>query len=281
MYEVVTSATPSYYQGVVALWNSIVINSPKCSLAVYCYDETEEYKRLEDLGIKVILNAEMLGPIIGKGTMRTCTGAPVNEDMYARLLIPTHFTGRAFYVDADCIILNPIYELWDDYDLEGHATACVWRPDIGWMGGHIYDDMASGTFLADCDEWNRRKLVEHCFEIMDDHENRRLKRRMPVNVESVLSYVHNGNFKKLDRIYQNLTYYGKLSQQDKVAHFASRKPWQPGGSNYKQLWRAYHDKDMATIELIESQLPPIKSKEVILPSDRGRLRAIQNKWSAG
>ena len=126
MYKVVSSSTPSYYPGILALWNSIKINSPECSLSVYCYDKSEEYKKLIDLGIDVILNRELLGPIAQKGVVRP-NGGPVNEDMYARLMVSQDFEGKTFYVDADCIILKPIYELWNEleegarYNIKGYG----------------------------------------------------------------------------------------------------------------------------------------------------------------
>lgn len=278
MYDIVSSATPTYYPGIIALWNSIKINAPKCELSVFCYDDTEEYKKLEDLGISVILNAELPGPIVSKGEVRP-NGGPVNEDMYSRLIIPEYFdSGRVFYVDADCIILKPIYELWDELDLEGNATACVFRMDIGWIGGHIHDDMASGTYLLDINKWKELDITKKCFDIMRDKLERRTNVRFGMNVESVMSYVHNGKFLHLDRIYQNLTYYGMLSKEDKVAHFAGNKPWNSPAINYKQLWKAYHDMDKDTIENIESQLNDTKSQKIHY-KDRDRIRRIQNKWS--
>lgn len=277
MYQIVSSATPDYYPGIIALWNSIKINSSKCSLAVYCYDNTEEYKKLEELGISVILNAPMPGPIIGKGKIRTGTGAPVNEDMYARLLAPLNFSGKVFYVDADCLILQPIYELWDTLDLNSYPTACVWREDIGWKGGNIEDEMASGTFLADTDKWREMGLMEKCFDTMKKVLDKTLNKTFAVNVESVLSYVHNRKYLRLDRVYQNLTYYGKLSKEDKVAHFAAVKPW-IGKCNYRQLWKAYLNNDVEKAKQIESQLPDKKWGK-IHPRNRTQLRASQNKWS--
>lgn len=276
MYDIVSSSTPSYYPGVRALWNSIQINAPKCSLTVYCYDNTEEYKQLEELGIKVILNKELLGPILQKGHVRG-NGGPVNEDMYARLMVSHDFEGRAFYVDADCLILKPIYELWDSLDLEGYPTACVWRQDIGWKGGSVHDEMASGTFLADTNKWRELKLTEKCFDTMQGSLDGMVNRTFGVNVESVLSYVHNREYLRLDRIYQNLTYYGKLSKEDRVAHFAAVKPWN-GKCNYRQLWNAYLNNNKEVIDAIEAQLPDKKWGK-IHPSNRNQLRARQDKWS--
>lgn len=280
MYEIVSSATADYYPGIIALWNSIKINSPKCSLSVFCYDKTEEYKKLEDMGIKVFLNAPMPGPILDESRFRTSTGTQVGPDMYARLLIPLYFDcERVFYVDADCLVLKEIYELWDDLDLEGHYSACVYRPDVGWIGGNGHDDMASGTFLADVKLWKEKKITETCFQVMKDKkEGKYIGKSFGMNVESVLSFVHNGNYKKLERTYQNLTYYGLLSQEDKVVHFAAVKPWK-GSCNYRQLWAAYLHEDLTTIKRIESELPPEKSDMVLNNAVRARRRVNQNKWS--
>lgn len=276
-YQIISSSTPSYYPGIKALWNSIKINAPNCTLSVYCYDNTEEYKDLENLGIKVILNKKLLGPIVQKGRVRP-NGGPVNEDMYARLMVSQDFTGRVFYVDADCIILKPIYELWDDLNMEGFPTACVYREDIGWRGGNIHDKMASGTYLADTDKWRELKIAEKCFQVMEDNLNGKTRVTFGLNVESVLSYIHGGNFLHLDRAYQNLTYYGKLSKEDRVAHFADFKPWSGRKVNYRKLWDAYYHNDIETINNIESQLPD-KKWQKIHPTQRTAFRAKQDQWS--
>lgn len=278
MYNIVSSSTPNYYKGIYALWNSIQLNSQLCDLTVYCYDETDEYKKLEDLGIEVILNAELPGPIISQGIVRPESGSVINEDMYVRLIIPKYFEGRVFYVDADCIILKPIYELWDDLDLEDKPTACVYRMDIGWLGGHIHDDMASGTFLLDTDKWRDLKITEKCFDAMGKSLAKKLARKFSVNVESVMSYIHLRNFVHLDRKYQNLTYYGVLSKEDKIAHFAGVKPWSNSRVNYKQLWHAYLNNNIDIIKNIESQLPDEQFKTIHY-KDQEKLRAKQNKWS--
>ena len=277
-YDIVSSSTPSYYSGIIALWNSIQLNSPKCDLTVYCYDQERKYKKLEDLGIKVILNAELPGPIVSKGVIRP-NGGPVNEDMYVRLIIPQHFKGRVFYVDADCLILKPIYELWEELDLEDTPTACVFRMDIGWIGGNIHDDMASGTFLLDVDKWEELGITKKCFDAMAGSLAGRLAKKFSVNVESVMSYVHRKNFLHLDRKYQNLTYYGVLSKEDKVAHFAGVKPWKSSLVNYKQLWHAYYKNDIDGIKFVENRLPD-ELHRTIHYKERAKFRARQNKWSS-
>lgn len=256
---IVTSANELFFEGVVALNNSIKKNSPECKLAVMAFGSEDFFDKLLKLDITVIKNPPMLGPILDEGKYRNLR--PIGPDMFARLVIPKHFEGRVFYVDADCLILKPIYELWE-LDLRGMPSACVFRPDIGWIGGHIYDDMASGTLLLDCNKWEELYLVEKCFKIVEDRIAKKIRREFGVNVESVLSYMHNGKFIRLPAEYQNLTYYGQLIQSDKVAHFAGPKPWFNSGNkspaNYFDLWKAYYTEDYNTAKEIEDKLPTVR-----------------------
>jgi UDP-glucose/galactose:(glucosyl)LPS alpha-1,2-glucosyl/galactosyltransferase len=243
-FWITTSCTPEYVKGVVALKNSLLINFPKAKLAIFSYaKKTELTQQLIDLFPEdtIIPEAPMRGPLIDEGKLRE--GLPLGPDMYSRLVMPEYFNGRIFYVDADCIVLKDLSELWE-MDLQGFPSGCVYRPDIGWIGGHVHDDMASGTILIDCDKWESEEITKNCFEVMKIHQSGNLNRRFHVNVESVLSFVHNGQFLHLPAEYQHLTYYGELSTQDKVAHFAGQKPWFNKKSNeplnYVPLWNAYY-----------------------------------------
>ena len=199
--------------------------------------------------------------------------------MYARILIPNYFeSGRIFYVDADCLILNDISELWT-MDLQGYPTACVYRPDIGWHAGGREWTMASGTFLCDVQAWKNFNggLTEYMYNAMNHemkHGSQRVK-RFNLNVESVMSYAHDGNFLHLDAAYQNLTYYGCLIKNDKVAHYAGPKPWliedhtdKKRIVNYRELWLAYYDNDLEMIKRLNDELPEIRAKNAMTQENR-------------
>lgn len=263
---IVTSTTPEYFEGVVALYNSVKLNMPEAKFGVFSYakEDTTLVPTLRNTCQEayIIEEAPMLGPIVEEGRARN--GLPLGPDMFSRLLIPKYFSGRAFYVDADCLILKPIDELWD-INLNGMPSGCVFRPDIGWIGGHHYDDMASGTILFDCDKWEELALVEKIYTIMGEYIAGRVNRPFKVNVESALSYAHEGGFLHLPPEYQNLTYYGELTQSDKVAHFAGPKPWftrqvNRNPLNYVDLWEAYYNMDTYSIGNIQSNLPIERNK---------------------
>lgn len=279
-YWIVTSATPEYVPGLITLKNSLDINFPEAKLACFYYDKGFSVPLPEN--IEYIHNAPMLGKILDEGR-KFRDGLELGPDMFARLLIPNYFDGKVFYVDADCVVLKNIKEAWD-IDLQGNPTGCVYRPDIGWIGGHRHDDMASGTYLCDTNKWRELRLTEKCFEAMQDRLDGKIVRTFHVNVESILSYIHNEKFLHLPVEYQNLTYYGSLIKTDKIAHFAGPKPWhidrvvaeinnkklfrkvaQP--CNYKGLWEAYHNRDLTNIQHYTNQLPTIRPNN---PWDRKR-----------
>lgn len=268
VYNIVTSTTPEYLEGVIALNNSLHINFPNSKLTVLTYAKgTNIVKILNKVApdISVIEEAKMLGPIIAEGVLRE--GLPIGPDMYSRLLIPKYLSGKVFYVDADCLVLQPLDELWE-LDLHGYASASVYRPDIDWEGGHLYDDMGSGTVFMDCDKWNKLGLTEQCFKIMEDHLSGDLVRDFHVNVESVISYAHQGNFIHLPSTYQNLAYYGTLCKEDKIIHYGGPKPWMQKDTkaplNYKELWQAYYVNNLDKIKLETAKLPERREQNMKL-----------------
>lgn len=262
--KIVTSATPEFLPGVIALRNSIEANFPEGELHCFFYSKGQTDFELPER-VNYIHEAEHYGPLTDNGK-KFRHGLPLGPDMYARILIPKYFTGRVFYVDADCLVLNSLKEAWE-LDMGNHYSACVYRPDIGWHGGNRHDDMASGTFLCDCEKWNEKNLTREMYAVMDLHKRGKLDRKFGLNVESVLSYVHNGNFYHLDPRYQNLTYYGSLIQSDKIAHFAGPKPWLIEEHNlksyevrYDDLWNAYYSNDIVTAKQIQNNLPSIRKR---------------------
>lgn len=260
--KIVTSATPEFLPGVIALRNSVEANFPEAELHCFFYSKGQTDFELPER-VTFIHEASHRGPLTDEGK-KFRHGLPLGPDMYARILIPEYFTGKVFYVDADCLVLNSLKEAWE-LDMGAHFSACVFRPDIGWHGGNRHDDMASGTFLCDCEKWNEIGLVDEIYSVMDKNSKGQLKRSFGLNVESVLSYVHNGNFLHLDSGYQNLTYYNSLIQSDKIAHFAGPKPWLIKGHHmgargvyYKDLWEAYFDNNIDKARAIQSNLPTIR-----------------------
>jgi lipopolysaccharide biosynthesis glycosyltransferase len=272
-YNIVTSCTPQYLPGLIALKNSIDINFSEAILTCFWYSQGQDIKLPE--GIKYIKEVPMKGHITDDGK-EWRHGLKLGPDMYVRLHIAEYFKGRAFYVDVDCIVLKNISEAWH-MDMKDYITACVYRPDIGWVGGNRYDDMASGTFMADCDKWNEINMLDKLYDIMKNERNGALA-KFGCNVESVMSYAHNGEFLHLPAEYQNLTYYGALCQQDKIAHFAAGKPWHikehrlnTNAVPHKDLWQAYYNKDLQQIKQITERLPEQRKPDA-WPSEPHLLR---------
>lgn len=287
--KVITSATPEFLPGVQALRNSLKIHHPDAELWCFYYSKGQDVELPTD--VNYIHEAKHLGPLIDDGkTFRH--GLPLGPDMYARILIPNYFdSGRVFYVDADCLILNDISELWT-MDLQGYPTACVYRPDIGWHAGGREWTMASGTFLCDVEAWKLFRLItdrkhhegltEYMYDVME-YDAQELK-RFNLNVESVMSYAHDGKFLHLDAAYQNLTYYGCLVKDDKVAHYAGPKPWliedhtdKNRDVNYRELWLAYYDKDLEMIKKLTDELPQARAQNAMTKANRNHRPFLSNE----
>lgn len=306
---IVTSATPEFLPGVQALRNSLRAQHPEAEL--WCYYYSKGMKTWPDGspiikpgGVNYIEEAEHHGVLMDNGK-EFRHGLPLGPDMYARMLIPNHFEGRVFYVDADCVILNDISELWN-MDLKGMPSACCFRPDIGWHGGNRHDDMASGTFLCDTDAWRDFKkigMTQYMYDTMAEVTERREKFRLKasvnyvsdqdknrfggdvfsLNVESVMSYCHDGKFVHLPATYQNLTYYGCMIQSDKIAHYAGPKPWliekhdrRNKPVNYRELWLAFYENNIAQARA-EMSLLPVKRNDAEAMNEKIRKTSASNR----
>lgn len=267
-YTIVTSSTPEFLPGVEALSNSIKANFPEAELHCFFYSKGQTDYVLPE-GVNYIHEAPHFGMLTDNGREYR-HGMIVGPDMYARILIPKHFTGRVYYMDADCVVLKKFPELWD-LDMEGYPTACVHTSDNntntpynqGWPGGNGYDDMASGTFLLDCEAWNNLNLIDKIYDVMKLESEGEIA-KFPVNVESAMGYVHAGKFLHLDSCYQNICMYRSLSQSDKVVHYVGPKPWQIDNHNlkyfashYADIWQAYHDNHIELAHLLQSKLPDV------------------------
>ena len=260
-YKIVTSATKKFIPGLVALRNSIQRNFPEAELYCYYFGDWEDEL---PTGVTYFKNVKMAGRCYGIGEQYR-EGLVLGEDMYARLMIPEQFhRGKVMYVDCDCLVLHGFQELWE-IDLKQSATACVFRPDIGWKGGNVQDFMASGTFLCDVDKWRKYKIMEKSFQAMNREGPDGERIEFSLNVESVMSYIHKGDFYHLPAIYQNLTYYGALTNYDKIAHFAGPKPWHIEEHtfnrtymNYEELWRAYYENNEVQIITLTKKLPGVR-----------------------
>jgi len=268
---IVTAATESFIPGAKALYNSAARWCPGVKFGILFYTDWPGRWTVQKVQDQVGADAVVyinhpvpMGDDLGKKYNSFLTIGP---EMYSRLLIPLLFSGRAFYLDADCLILQAIDELWT-MDLKGRPSACVDRGDVGWRNDQVA--MASGTVLIDCAEWNRRGLVEQCLELQ-------LAEGLTNNVEGLISIAHGDEFLRLNPIWQNLAYFGCLCREDKIIHYAGYKPWltevHGWWVNYLSIWQAYYDNDMVEADQYIPRIPPKR------PADPYRNKA--NKLNKG
>ncbi len=259
-----TSCNDGFAPGVRALAASIRANFPEANLCVLAYGDDVDFD-----ADRVIVNADLpvRGDVIRQGqTFRSgikysegYAHSAAGPELYARLLVP-EFTDaeRALYVDADCLVLDDLSELWR-IELDGMPTACVSRSTIGWPSDprKRWQDMASGVFLIDCVAWRNLDLSGAHF--WTDPKGLPPPQPQPDPKEGLMGHVHDGAYVELAEHYQNLAYWGNLTSRDKVVHYADDKPWLPpimhGWVNYAALWQAYADGDEDRASEIQSALP--------------------------
>ena len=167
------SCNDAFAPGVRALGRSIRANFPDAKFCVLAYGGDVD---VGDVADRVVLDADL--PVPGsvikhgqnfRGGVQFSGGYAYSvsgPELYARLLVPElmQHRGRALYVDADCLVLRDMAELWL-LPFNGNPTACVSRKTIGWASDpdKRWQDMASGVFMIDCAEWGEQDITQKHF----------------------------------------------------------------------------------------------------------------------
>jgi len=236
---VVTAADAAYFPGVVALFNSFKRNAgPGFEFHAILYGDDIQAKG-RALGMKVIVPPEW------KTTFPTSSYWPEpSAPMYARLLIPGLFKDRerAIWLDADCVIEQPLAEL-AEMKFSQALAAVYFKTENYTLGFHISDIpqnlMAirvpfTGLMVFNIKVWNAAQITERCVSAMnaDAYDYK-------FAVQSVLGLVLMGAFHRLPYCWQ--VFAGRkepLPSDRRILHWVGSLPWRDN-SQHKDIWEAY------------------------------------------
>lgn len=237
----ITAINEAYFPGLKALYNSYKANAGD-GFDFFCivHGDSDLFARVEDLGVTAIKPLEW-------GTLYPTTqNWPVSlPAMYSRLLIPQMFAEyrRAIWLDADCIILEPIKPL---LDIEfGETVAVVTFTDSRYTLGFQIRDLPqelrnirglfAGLLLFNIAEWNRQKITQRCTEAMNADSGLDFR----YVVQSVLGYVLQGKFHTLPyhwQVFANRT--DSIPKDVKILHYVGALPWKDEMNN-QEIWATY------------------------------------------
>ena len=236
---VVTAADAAYFPGVVALFNSFKRNAgPGFEFHAILYGDDIQAKG-RALGMKVIVPPEW------KTTFPTSSYWPEpSAPMYARLLISGLFKDRerAIWLDADCVIEQPLAEL-AEMKFSQALAAVYFKTENYTLGFHISDIpqnlMAirvpfTGLMVFNIKVWNAAQITERCVSAMnaDAYDYK-------FAVQSVLGLVLMGAFHRLPYCWQ--VFAGRkepLPSDRRILHWVGSLPWRDN-SQHKDIWEAY------------------------------------------
>lgn len=247
---VVSACNEKYAPGVIALHNSIRRNGqPGLEFVCLAYGDDSLRQRLEAKGITVIMNAPYPDgtrfPTGGRWHPGVWDRYPqgmgaecpyTQPAMYARLLIPQLFPDRerVFWVDADCIVHQPFPEL-ETLDFEGKPVASAllinskgqlcakgnWKSTEDARVEPPYKCHATATYLINVPEWNRLRITEQCFDLMNTCEDG----EMLAVVQSILLRITQDNFVEYGWEYLHEIKNHGINGAVKIYHFSVMVPW--------------------------------------------------------
>jgi len=239
LIPVVTAADAAYFPGVVALYNSFKRNAgPGFEFYAILYGEDIQAEG-RALGINVIT------PPDWKARFPTSSYWPEpSAPMYARLLVPRLFKDRprAIWLDADCVIEQPLQEL-ATLKFPNAMAGVYFASENYTLGFHISDITQNlrdvrvpftGLMVFNTAEWNRQQITERCVGAMnaDAYDYK-------FAVQSVLGLVLMGNFHRLPYCWQVFAgRKGPLPDDAKILHWVGGLPWKQK-MEHQAEWQKY------------------------------------------
>jgi len=225
---IVTAINEAYFPGLDALYNSFKANADSL-FDFYCIVDGDDdlFDRVAGLGVKPLVPINWADDYPTSGYWPEKT-----PSLYARLQIPRLFPDheRAIWIDADCIIVDPLTHL-AEFGFSEPVAACrptVERYRLGDMlvncppELHNTAGLFSGLLVFNIPKWNKQDITGHCAKAM---LNKNITFKW--GDQSVLSYVLAGRFFELSMEWQTFAHrVGAQLQPAKILHWLSDVPWE-------------------------------------------------------
>jgi lipopolysaccharide biosynthesis glycosyltransferase len=239
MIPVVTAADAGYFAGVVALYKSFLLNAgPGFEFYAMLYGEDVQAAGIE-LGMNVIV------PPVWESRFPTTEKWPEpSEPMYARLLVPMLFQNRAIWIDADCVILEPLAPL-ALMDFRQPLAAVHFKNERYRLGFHIpniEEHLAdipcpfTGLIVFNVPAWRDARITEKCVEWMNSEADYDFR----FVVQSVLGLVLEGDYHHLPQCWQVFANRKDLPEDARILHWVGALPWRDEMPN-TDIWRRYYE----------------------------------------
>lgn len=236
MIPVVTAIDRAYLPGLKALSNSFNANAGD-GFELHCICHGDVMADVETLGVNPLAPPEW-----ATRYPTTARWPKPLASMYSRLLIPELFEGRSIWLDADCIILQPLHEL-AEVEFEQPVAAVHFnneRYTLGFHVGGIEPELArvpvpfSGMLVFNGPAWRAARITNRCAEWMahDEYDYKFV-------VQSVLGLALKGDYKRLPYKWQ--VFAGRtdpLPADTMILHYVGGLPWREPMNN-QHIWDKY------------------------------------------
>jgi len=238
---IVTAADAGYFAGVVALYKSFLLNAgPGFEFHAILYGEDIQ-REGRALGMNVIQP-----PAWDTQFPTTEKWPEPSAPMYARLLVPQLFKDheRAIWLDADCVILEPLAEL-AALEFDNPMAAVHFEDERYRLGFHIPNIEPAlakipcaftGLMVFNIPAWRGARITEQCVEWM----NADTEYDFRFVVQSVLGLVLNGDYWHLPYCWQVFAGRKALPQDKRILHWVGALPWRDE-MPHTDIWRRYYE----------------------------------------
>lgn len=230
----VTAIDKNYFPAIKALANSFKENAGDHELTCIVYGSDNLAERVQKLGIDVLHNVDIPAKL------------PTSEfwpeelpAMYARIMVPVLFDSPCAWIDADCLVLQPLDDL--EHVKFKHPVAAVMTSTklLGQQVGNLdisqtISALFAGLLVFNTQRWNELEITQKCLDVM----NNRPDLEFHYAVQSVLSYVLRGDFHQLGYVWQEFANRGPLSEHCKIVHYVGGCPWKDEMKNL-DIWKRY------------------------------------------
>lgn len=241
---IVSSADEKYLPHFATLLSSLSVSNPHARVVLLdCGNASESLEKLQAFACEVGISLEFVRPDLSP--FANAWVGHLSLAAYARILIAELFPdeARAIYIDADCIVLESLNEVWA-MDLEGAIVAGVHDENAANLerleGSAHCNYVNSGFLLMDLPAWRAHRVSEKILSKCGSNIARIFHDQTLIN-EVV------GSRKKLISDHWNCMVGGfditgpgvPLKRRPAVVHFTVAKPWEQFDAPFGALYRTY------------------------------------------
>jgi lipopolysaccharide biosynthesis glycosyltransferase len=249
---IVTAIDEKYWPGLVALHNSIEMNSPGFPLYCIVHGTAELAEAVWNIGVFPLRPPDAMDNVKIPTSSEWLEEIPA---MYSRLWIPELFPDweRTLWLDADTIVLDDLTPLFEmdlgEYpiastvsgNMQGQPRLVNTQVDGLPKGKGNFKGCTSGVIVFNHRAYKEKRILEQCRIIMNES-----KLNLKFVVQSVLNLALRGDFLELNEMWQVFANRHTMTEKlhtAKIVHYVGYLPWEKQETDVRikncEIWNQY------------------------------------------